>query len=104
MSDFVDLGVYPLNDMILIEPIFPNMRQSGVLVVSAELAKVTMGIVLSVGPGKLNEKTGERNKPPYQVGDAILFLAGSIQEATLLSKEKVMFVPAPAILGIDNGE
>jgi len=104
MSDFVDLGVYPLNDMILIEPIFPNMRQGGVLVVSSELSKVTMGIVLGVGPGKPDEKTGERKTPPYQVGDAILFLSGTVQEAKLLSKEKVMFVPAPAILGIDNGE
>lgn len=103
MSDFYDLGVYPLNDMILIDPIYPNLRQGGVLVVSAELSKVTMGIVLGVGPGKVDEKTGERKVPPYTVGDIILFLAGSIQESTLLSKEKIMIVPAPAILGIEDG-
>jgi len=64
----------PLNDHIIIEPIKEGEKtKSGIyLPESADREKPQEGIVMAVGPGKLNEK-GERVPMSVKKGDRVLF-------------------------------
>lgn len=64
----------PLSNHLFIEPIEEeNKTKSGiVLPETAEKEKPIRGKIISVGPGKLNEK-GERIPMSVKVGDIVLF-------------------------------
>ena len=64
----------PLSNHLFIEPIVENKTtKSGIVLPdTAEKEKPMMGKVLSVGPGKLNEK-GELTPMSIKVGDVVLF-------------------------------
>jgi chaperonin GroES len=64
----------PLSSHVFIEPVEEDkMTKSGIVLPdTAEKEKPIKGKVLSVGPGKVNEK-GERIPMSVKVGDTVLF-------------------------------
>jgi chaperonin GroES len=64
----------PLSSHIFLEPMEEEkVTKSGIVLTSStEREKPTMGKVLAIGPGKLNEK-GERIAMSVKVGDMVLF-------------------------------
>jgi chaperonin GroES len=93
-------GFKPLNDLILIKPIRPPVRQGGLIVASAEMMKPNRGHVLAVGSGKVNEKTGKVEDIPVKVGDVVMFTPGSIQEVKV-EGHTLSLIKAGDLLGVE---
>ncbi|MEK7568478.1 MAG: co-chaperone GroES [Patescibacteria group bacterium] len=68
------MNLKPLSNHLFIEPIEEEkITKSGIVIPeTAEKEKPIKGKVVSVGPGKLNEK-GERIAMTVKVGDTVLF-------------------------------
>jgi chaperonin GroES len=71
----------PLGDRILVKRVEEETKtKGGIIIPDTAKEKPQEGVVVSVGPGALNEKTGERTKPELNAGDRILFGKWSGQE------------------------
>ena len=68
------MNLKPLSNHLFIEPIEEEkITKSGIVIPeTAEKEKPIKGKVVSVGPGKLNEK-GERIPMTVKIGDTVLF-------------------------------
>ena len=68
------MKITPLSDYILVEPLKEEKTtKSGIVIPeTAEEEKPQKGKVISVGPGKLNDK-GERIKMEVKIGNIVLF-------------------------------
>ncbi|MEK7144125.1 MAG: co-chaperone GroES [Patescibacteria group bacterium] len=68
------MNLKPLSNHLFIEPIEEEkITKSGIVIPeTAEKEKPIKGKVVSVGPGKLNEK-GERIAMTVKIGDTVLF-------------------------------
>ncbi len=68
------LNIRPLANNIFLEPLeVAEKTKSGIFIPETVAKdKPTMGKVVAVGPGKLNEK-GERTPVSLKVGDTVLF-------------------------------
>lgn len=67
------VNIKPLSNRIFIEPLSEEKRtKTGIVLPETAETKPIMGVVKSVGPGKLSEK-GERMPISVKVGDKVLF-------------------------------
>ena len=63
----------PLGDRVVIQPTpREDMTKSGIVLPDTAKEKPQEGTVLSVGPGRLDDK-GARDKPELKVGDVVLY-------------------------------
>ena len=74
----------PLGDRVLVKRVEEETKtKGGIIIPDTAKEKPQEGEVVSVGPGALNEKTGERTKPELKAGDRILFGKWSGQEVKI---------------------
>lgn len=73
----------PLDDRILIKknPI-PSKTIGGIIIPDTTNEKPQDGVVIEVGPGARNPKTGERIALSVNVGDTVIFGKNAGQEVT----------------------
>ena len=68
------MEIEPLNDCIVLEQIKAKEKSDGgILLPEQAQRKPNRGEVLAVGPGKINEHTGQRIAVGVSTGDEILF-------------------------------
>jgi chaperonin GroES len=71
----------PLGDRVLVKRVEEETKtKGGIIIPDTAKEKPQEGEVVAVGPGAINEKTGERTKPELKAGDRILFGKWSGQE------------------------
>jgi chaperonin GroES len=71
----------PLGDRIVVKRVEEETKtKGGIIIPDTAKEKPQEGEVISVGPGAVNEKTGERTKMELKAGDRILFGKWSGQE------------------------
>jgi chaperonin GroES len=74
----------PLGDRVLVKRVEEETKtKGGIIIPDTAKEKPQEGEVVSVGPGAINEKTGERTKPELKAGDRILFGKWSGQEVKI---------------------
>jgi chaperonin GroES len=66
------MNLEPLGDKIIVEPIVETSTSGFVVPDSMDKEKPQQGLVLAVGPGKLNDQ-GVRSAMHVKVGDKIFF-------------------------------
>lgn len=67
-------GIRPLNDKVIVQRDEADERtESGLYLPEKAKDKPRSGVVAAVGPGKVNEETGERIAPTVKKGDRVLF-------------------------------
>ena len=83
----VALKVRPLDDRVVVEPLEPEEKTSGgILLPDTAKQKPQQGKVVAIGPGKLSEK-GTRLALAVKVGDTILFGKYSGSDVEVNGKE-----------------
>src|SRR5215467_7834972 len=74
----------PLGDRVLVKRVEEETKtKGGIIIPDTAKEKPQEGEVVAVGPGAINEKTGERTKPELKAGDRILFGKWSGQEVKI---------------------
>ena len=67
------INLKPLGDRILVERLAAETKTaSGIYLPDSAQEKPQQAKVKAVGEGKLNDKTGKRDKPPVKKGDTVL--------------------------------
>jgi chaperonin GroES len=92
----------PLDDRIVLRPHEPKEKtESGIYLPEAAKEKPMTASVVSVGPGKLNDK-GERTPCSVKEGDDVLYgkYAGTEVE---IDDEKLVIVRESELLGVVEG-
>jgi chaperonin GroES len=74
----------PLGDRVVVKRVEEETKtKGGIIIPDTAKEKPQEGEVISVGPGAINEKTGERTKLELKAGDRILFGKWSGQEVKI---------------------
>lgn len=74
----------PLHDNVVVLPLDPDEKTpGGILLPDIAREKPRRGKVIAVGPGKYNDKTGERTPVSVGVGDEVLFANYAGSEVTI---------------------
>ncbi len=83
------MNLKPLHDFILIEPLHQEeVTKGGIIIPETAREERTMkGKVIAVGPGKINEKTGERITPSVKPGQLVIFKKYAPDEIKIDDKE-----------------
>lgn len=90
----------PLSDRVLVIRDSNTKTAGGVLLPDSQKKKVTRGVVVAVGPGKVTN-TGERLPMNVKVGDRVLFGHFAAYECSINGKEYLV-MSQDDILGIDK--
>ncbi len=93
------MQIQPLHDRVLIQPLEAETEsKGGIIIPEAAQAKRARGIVIAVGPGKLDEE-GKRIPMGVKDGDTVVYgkYAGTEIE---LHNEKFVIVREDDIVGI----
>ncbi len=92
-------SIRPLHDRIIIKRSEPETKTaSGIVIPDSAGEKPEQGEVISVGPGKRDDK-GERLKPDVKSGDKVLF--GKYAGQTVkLGADEVLVLREEDILGV----
>jgi chaperonin GroES len=68
------MNLQPIGDRIIVRRESSEEKTAGgILLPDTAKKKPQRGVVLAVGPGKLNKKTGERQPMQLKAGDKVLF-------------------------------
>jgi len=68
------MNLQPIGDRIIIRREESDAKSAGgIIIPDAAKQKPQRGVILAVGPGKPNKKTGERTAMQLKVGDKVLF-------------------------------
>ena len=83
------MKITPLFDFVLIEPIKEESVTKGGIVIpeTAREERSMKGKIIAVGPGKVNEKTGERITPSVKPGQIVIFKKYAPDEIKIDDKE-----------------
>ena len=90
----INMNIQPLSNRVLIEGIEDEAKttKSGIVLPdSADKKKQSKGVVVALGPGRLNEK-GERVPVSLSVGDKVLFKEPWSDESKFEHEEKKLFL------------
>lgn len=90
MSSKIDIKkIKPLNDRILVKPISQEETTASGIVIpdTATKERPEQGEVLAVGPGRINEQTGQRMKLSVKAGQKIMFTKYGPNEIKIGDKE-----------------
>jgi chaperonin GroES len=96
------VNIKPLSDRVVLE-VLNDTEQSagGIYIPDTAREKPQQGIVLAVGPGRLNDQ-GKHEEMQVKVGDKVLFAKYSGTDVKLSGKE-VKILSEKDILGIVEG-
>ena len=93
----------PLADRVVLEVLNDTEQTAGgIYIPDTAREKPQRGIVLAVGPGRMNETTGKREEMSVKVGEIVLFGKYSGTDVKLEGKE-VKVLSEKDILGIIEG-
>lgn len=94
--------IKPLGNRILIQRSKPQATKGGILLPDTAKEKPKEGIVVAVGPGKLNEETGKRDSLSLKTGDRVLFssYAGTEVKNVENEQEELLILTEEDVLGI----
>lgn len=93
------VNIKPLSDRVVLEVLSDNEQTAGgIYIPDTAREKPQQGIVLAVGPGRLND-SGKREEMQVKVGDKVLFAKYSGTDVKLSGKE-VKILSEKDILGI----
>ncbi|MCE3234121.1 MAG: co-chaperone GroES [Vampirovibrio sp.] len=96
------VNIKPLADRVVLEVLSDNEQTAGgIYIPDTAREKPQQGIVLAVGPGRLND-SGKREEMQVKVGDKVLFAKYSGTDVKLSGKE-VKILSEKDILGIVEG-
>ncbi len=89
----------PLGDRVVVKRVEEETKtKGGIIIPDTAKEKPQEGEVISVGPGAVNEKTGERTKMELKAGDRILFGKWSGQEIKV-DGEDLLIMKESDVLG-----
>jgi chaperonin GroES len=89
----------PLGDRVVVKRVEEETKtKGGIIIPDTAKEKPQEGEVVSVGPGAVNEKTGERTKMELKAGDRILFGKWSGQEIKV-DGEDLLIMKESDVLG-----
>lgn len=96
------VAIKPLGDRVVLEVLEETEQTAGgIYLPETAREKPQKGLILAVGPGKLND-SGKREEMQVQVGDKVLFAKYSGTDVKLTDKE-VKIMSERDILGIIEG-
>jgi chaperonin GroES len=96
------VNIQPLSDRVVLEVLNDTEQTAGgIYIPDTAREKPQQGVVLAVGPGRLND-AGKREEMQVKVGDKVLFAKYSGTDVKLGSKE-VKILSEKDILGIVAG-
>ncbi|HIC93779.1 MAG TPA: co-chaperone GroES [Anaerolineae bacterium] len=94
------VNLRPLADRVIVEPIErEEVTPSGIVIPETAKERPQEGLVLAVGPGKLDER-GERIPMEVKEGDRVLFAKYAGTEVKLEGDRKVLVLRESDILAI----
>jgi chaperonin GroES len=68
------MNLQPIGDRIIVRREESDEKSAGgIIIPDAAKQKPQRGVIVAVGPGKQNKKTGERTPMQLKVGDKVLF-------------------------------
>jgi chaperonin GroES len=68
------MNLQPIGDRIIVRREESNEKSAGgIIIPDAAKQKPQRGVIVAVGPGRQNKKTGERTAMQLKVGDKVLF-------------------------------
>jgi len=90
----------PLGDRVVVKRVEEETKtKGGIIIPDTAKEKPQEGQVVSVGPGALNEKTGQRTALELKAGDRILFGKWSGQEVKV-DGEDLLIMKESDVLGV----
>lgn len=93
-------NIKPLGNRVLIKRSKPQPTKGGILLPDSAQEKPKEGVIVAVGPGKLNED-GKRDALNVKIGDRILFSSYAGTEIkTEEQDEELLIMSEEDILGI----
>jgi chaperonin GroES len=70
----MSINIQPLGDRVLLKELESTEEKIGsIYVPDTAKEKPQQGEVMAIGPGKINEKTGERRPLDVKVGDKVIY-------------------------------
>lgn len=97
------VAIKPLGDRVVLEVLEETEQTSGgIYLPETAREKPQKGLILAVGPGKLND-SGKREEMQVQVGDKVLFAKYSGTDVKLADNKEVKIMSERDILGIIEG-
>lgn len=82
------VNIEPLADRVVLEVLDETEQTAGgIYIPDTAREKPQQGMILAVGPGRLNENTGKREEMSVKVGDRVLFAKYSGTDVKLEGKE-----------------
>lgn len=91
----------PLNNFIHINPVLPDKKIGHIVLAQSAQAQPTQGVVIAVGPGKLREDGTLSIMPGVNVGDVVMFTAGSLK-AVKSTEGTVFLIEGETLLGVES--
>lgn len=96
------MQIKPLHNNVVIKPASAEeMTASGLVLPQTSDEKPMQGEVIAVGPGKLNEQTGQRSEMSVKTGDKVLFTKYAPDEVDI-DGEEYLVISEDKIIGIVN--
>jgi len=94
--------IKPLGNRILVQRSKAQTTKGGILLPDTAKEKPKEGVVVDVGPGKLNEETGKREPVSLKAGDKVLFSSYAGTEVKNLENEQdeLLILTEDDVLGI----
>lgn len=95
----------PLKNHVIIEEIKKSEElKSGIILPNAAKESSTQGIVVGVGNGLYDERSGKLNKPPFKEGQIVLFPRGTGQKIELEGKHYLFLKPEDIVAIVKQDE
>lgn len=95
------VNIKPLADRVVLEVLNDTEQTAGgIYIPDTAREKPQRGIVLAVGPGRLNENSGKREEMQVKVGDIVLFGKYPPASDIKLNGKEVKILSEKDILGI----
>jgi chaperonin GroES len=90
----------PLGDRVVVKRVEEETKtKGGIIIPDTAKEKPQEGEIISVGPGALNEKTGERTPLELKAGDRVLFGKWSGQEVKV-DGDDLLIMKESDVLGV----
>lgn len=93
-------NIKPLGNRVLIKRSKPQPTKGGILLPDSAQEKPKEGVIVAVGPGKLNDE-GKKDPMNVKIGDRILFSSYAGTEIKIDEKEEELLIMSEDdILGV----
>lgn len=96
------MDLQPIGDRIIVRREASDAKSAGgIILPDAAQKKPQRGVVIAVGPGRLNKKTGDRTPLQLKAGDKVLFTSWAGDEfQDRKSKDEVLVMHEEDVLAV----